>query len=120
MFDSQLGDITHQFMEMIWASEPIRSTNLVHMAEEALGWKKPTTYTVIRRLCEKGLIQNENSIVTALVSKEQFLAEQSDRFIEENFGGSLPLFLAAFSKNHELSEEELAYLRKMLFGKEGE
>ena len=118
MYDIQMGDITYQFMEMIWASAPIRSTKLVHMAEEKLGWKKPTTYTVIRRLCEKGMIQNENSIVTALISKDHFLAEQSDRFIEENFGGSLPLFLAAFSRNHEFSEEELAYLRKIISKKE--
>ena len=114
MYDIQMGDITYQFLEMIWASAPIRSTKLVHMASEALGWKKPTTYTVIRRLSEKGIIKNEDSTVTVLVSKERFLAEQSDRFIEENFGGSLPMFLAAFASTHELSEEDLACLRKLI------
>ena len=119
MIDIQLGEVTHQFMEMIWANEPIRSTRLVHMAEETLHWKKPTTYTVIRRLCEKGIIKNEESTVSALISREDFFAEQSDRFVSEHFGGSLPMFLAAFSRCNELSEEDLAYMRAILREKEG-
>ena len=114
MYDIQMGDVTYQFMEMIWANAPIGSGKLVNMAEERFGWKKPTSYTVIRRLIAKGLIKNENCIVTALISKDGFLAEQSDRFVEENFGGSLPLFLAAFSRNHKFSEEELSCLRELL------
>ena len=119
MYDIQMGDMTYQFLEMIWECGPVRSTQLVHLAAERLEWKKPTTYTVIRRLCEKGIIKNEDSIVTALISKERFLAEQSGRFVEENFGGSLPLFLSAFASAHQLSEEDLAYLRKLTF-KEGD
>ena len=84
MIDIQLGEVTHQFMEMIWANEPIRSTRLVHMAEETLHWKKPTTYTVIRRLCEKGIIKNEESTVSALISREDFFIPRSFLYIIVN------------------------------------
>ena len=109
----------YRFCLILWEHEPVNSTKLVELCKNQLDWSKATTYTVIRRLCEKGMIQNENSIVTALISKDHFLAEQSDRFIEENFGGSLPMFLAAFSRCNELSEEDLAYMRAILREKEG-
>ncbi|MBQ7355242.1 MAG: BlaI/MecI/CopY family transcriptional regulator [Clostridia bacterium] len=114
MQDIQRGSITYRFMEMIWENQPIRSTELIRMAGEAFHWKKPTTYTVLRRLIEKELVSNEKSVVTAPVTKDEFLAAQSERFVEENFGGSLPMFLVAFNMCHKLSEEDLKALRKLI------
>ena len=116
---SNLGVVETRFAELIWENEPLPSGKLVELCKEALDWKKPTTYTVIRRLCEKGIIKNEESTVSALISREDFFAEQSDRFVSEHFGGSLPMFLAAFSRCNELSEEDLAYMRAILREKEG-
>ncbi|MBE6562753.1 MAG: BlaI/MecI/CopY family transcriptional regulator [Ruminococcaceae bacterium] len=114
MNNIQLGIIEAQFADIIWVSEPISSTELVKKSEEALGWKKSTTYTVLKRLCEKGIFQNDKGCVTSLIKKEEFYSMQSERFVEDTFGGSLPAFLAAFTSRKGLSPEEVAHLRRMI------
>lgn len=110
----QMGEIESIFAAIIWENEPITSTELVKRAEEKLAWKKSTTYTVLRRLCEKGIFRNEKGTVTSLLSKEEFYAVQSEQFVEETFGGSLPAFFAAFTSRKKLTAEEATKLRKMI------
>ena len=107
MLDIELGEVQAAFADIIWAHEPVGSGELVKICERELGWKKPTTYTVLRKLCEKGLFKNEGGLVTALVSRERFNAIKSERFVEDTFDGSLPAFLAAFTSECKLSEEEI-------------
>ncbi len=114
MADYQLGVIEARFADIIWNNEPLSSTQLCRLAEEQLTWKKSTTYTVLRRLCQKGIFQNENGVVSAKLSKDEFYAGQSGQYVEENFGGSLPLFLAAFTKHKKLTSEEVDELRRMI------
>ena len=114
MIDYQLGLVESKFADIIWENEPVSSTQLVKMSEECFKWKKSTTYTVLKRLCEKGIFQNNKGIVTSLISKQDFFAAQSEKFVQENFDGSLPAFLAAFTSRKSLSAEEAAYLRKMV------
>ena len=92
MSDWKLGAVESRFADLIWQGEPMTSTQLVRRAEEALGWKKSTTYTVLKRLCQRGIFQNQDGVVTALVSNEEFCARQSEEFVEEAFSGSLPCF----------------------------
>lgn len=110
----KLGAIESHFADIIWSREPIHSRDLVKLCEQELSWKKPTTYTVLRRLCERGIFQNENSIVTSLISREEFYARQSEQFVEETFDGSLPAFLAAFGRRKKLSEAEINELQKVI------
>ena len=98
MSDWKLGAVESRFADLIWQGEPMTSTQLVRRAEEALGWKKSTTYTVLKRLCQRGIFQNQDGVVTALVSNEEFCARQSEEFVEEAFSGSLPAFLTAFTR----------------------
>ena len=114
MHELQLGAIESRFADIIWNHEPISSTEIVKLAEAELSWKKSTTYTVLKRLCEKGLFQNDGGTVTSLISRKDFYARQSERFVEETFDGSLPAFLAAFTARKRLTEEEVAYLRSMI------
>lgn len=114
MQDIQLGVIETRFADMIWAHAPLPSSELVRRAQEVLGWKKSTTYTVLKRLCEKGLFCNDGGTVTVLISRQQYCARQSQRFVEETFQGSLPAFLAAFCSEKKLSEQEIAQLRQMI------
>lgn len=114
MHELQLGAIESRFADIIWNHEPISSTEIVKLAEAELSWKKSTTYTVLKRLCEKGLFQNDGGTVTSLISRKDFYARQSERFVEETFDGSLPAFLAAFTARKRLTEEEVAYLRRMI------
>ena len=114
MGEVQLGVIEARFADIIWQNEPIASSELVRLSEEVLKWKKSTTFTVLRRLCEKGIFKNDNSKVTSLISKEEFYSLQSEKFVEENFDGSLPAFLAAFTSNKRLSQEEVECLRRMV------
>ncbi len=114
MADIQLGTVESRFADLIWESEPVTSGDVVKMAESTLGWKKSTTFTVLRRLCEKGLFKNEKGTVTSLISKQDFYSMQSEQFVEETFGGSLPAFLAAFTKRKKLTEAEIEELRKMV------
>lgn len=114
MDDLKLGAIEARFADLIWQCEPISSGELVKLCQQELGWKKPTTYTVLRRLCERGLFQNENSVVTSRLSRQEFYARQSEKFVEETFDGSLPAFLAAFGSRKKLSEGEIDQLQRLI------
>ena len=114
MADIQLGVIESRFADMIWQNEPVTSTELVRLAEAAFSWKRTTTHTVIKRLCEKGLFINTNGTVTSLMSREQFYSMHSRQFVEDSFDGSLPAFIAAFTKRGSLSAEEAAEIRKLI------
>ena len=107
MPDYKLGEIEKRFADLIWDNEPINSGELVKLAEKELTWKKSTTYTILRRLCERGIFQNNESVVTSQISKGEFMARQSEQFVEETFNGSLPKFLTAFSRRKKLSETEV-------------
>ena len=114
MDDKKLGFVESKFADLIWAREPLHSRELVKLCEAELNWKKPTTYTVLRRLCERGLFRNEGGTVSACISREEFYAMQSERFVEETFSGSLPSFLAAFTRRRSLTAEEIAEIRSMI------
>ena len=114
MIDRKLGAVETRFAELIWANEPLGSGALVKLCEKELNWKKPTTYTVLRKLCEKGLFQNENGVVSSLLSREDFLAAQGEQFIGETYGGSLPAFIAAFTARRGLSEAEAAEIQALI------
>ena len=114
MPDFELGAVQERFADIVWAHEPVASGDLVKICEKELGWKKPTTYTVLHKLCEKGLLQNENGIVTSLISKEDFYSERSTPIVEESFAGSLPAFVAAFISKKELTSAEVDDIQKMI------
>ena len=102
----ELGEIQAEFAEIIWKNEPVTSRRLVEICEKELSWKKSTTYTVLRKLCEKGLFKNENGTVTSVVSKEQFNASRSEKFVQDTFDGSLPAFIAAFTSRKKLTKKD--------------
>ena len=114
MADMRLGPVESRFAELIWDGEPISSTELVHLAERELEWKKSTTYTVLKRLCEKGIFQNEGGVMTSRLSREEYAARQSEQFVEETFSGSLPAFLTAFTRRKKLTEEEIDQLQRLI------
>lgn len=114
MNDYQMGAVEGRFADIIWECEPISSTELCKKSGDVLKWKKSTAYTVLRRLCDKGIFKNENGVVVSLISKEEFFSAQSTKFVEENFGGSLPAFLAAFTAKKSLSAEEIDELRRIV------
>ncbi|MCI8513767.1 MAG: BlaI/MecI/CopY family transcriptional regulator [Lachnospiraceae bacterium] len=114
MEDYMLGIVEAHFADLIWENEPIRSGELVRLAEEKLEWKKSTTYTVLRKLCDKGIFRNQESLVTSLVSRNQYYGRQGRRLVEEKFEGSLPGFLAAFTEGERLSTEDVAALKKLI------
>ena len=109
-----LGEAERRFAELIWANAPRPSTALVKLAEDALGWKKSTTYTVLKRLCDKGLFQNDGGTVQVRMTKEAFDSAQSEQFVEETFSGSLPAFLAAFTAKKKLTRREVEALQKLI------
>lgn len=114
MNDYQMGPVESRFADIIWENEPISSTELAKKSEALLKWKKSTTYTVLKRLCEKGIFCNNKGTVTSLISKQDFYSVQSTRFVEETFDGSLPAFLAAFTKRSRLSKKEIEEIRRMI------
>lgn len=114
MTQYRLGEAEAAFAALIWDNEPLSSSRLVELCARELEWKKSTTYTVLRRLCQKGIFQNENGVVTSRVSREELVARQSEAFVDEAFGGSLPRFLAAFTRRKKLSEEEVAQLQRLI------
>lgn len=114
MENRKLGPVETRFAELIWGHAPISSGELVKLCLQELEWKKSTTYTVLKKLCEQGLFRNDGGEVTALVSRENFYAMQSEKFVEENFDGSLPAFLAAFTARKSLTETEIAEIRRMI------
>lgn len=110
----KLGVIETRFAELIWSHAPISSGELVKLCLQELEWKKSTTYTVLKKLCEQGIFQNDGGVVNAIVSREEFYAMESEKFVEETFRGSLPAFLAAFTARKSLSEKEIAEIRRMI------
>ena len=104
----------YRFCLILWGHEPVNSTKLVQLAKEHLGWSKATTYTVIRRLSERGVVKNENAVVTSLVSKEEAQKSRLNEMVEETFEGSMPAFIAAFSKSKRLSKDEVEQLRQLI------
>ena len=110
----KLGEIESRFADIIWKHEPLSSGKLAKLAEAELGWKESTSYTILKRLCQRGLFQNEKRTVTSLVSREDFYAHQSEEFVEQTFDGSLPAFLAAFSKRKKYTEEEVERMKQIL------
>ncbi len=114
MGDMRLGIVEARFADLIWQNEPVSSGKLVQLAEEGLEWKKSTTYTVLKRLCDRGIFENRNGTVVSLLSKEEFAARQSRQFVQETFDGSLPAFLTAFGTGKKLSEQEAARLKAII------
>lgn len=114
MAEYKLGAIEMQFADIIWTHEPLSSGELVKLSERSLKWKKSTTYTILRRLCDRGMFQNVNGTVTSLISKEQFFTLQSEQFVEDTFGGSLPKFLTAFVRRKKLSNQEIEELQRII------
>lgn len=110
----RMGAVESRFADIIWENEPVASSELVKLSGEILSWKKSTTYTVLKRLCDKGIFQNNKGTVSSLISKKDFYSVQSEMFVEENFNGSLPAFLSAFISRKGLSHEDVEELRKML------
>ena len=104
----------YRFCLLLWENEPIKSTELAKICEKELGWKKATTYTVIKRLGERAVLKNENAVVTSLVSKEEVQQAQMDELLERTFEGSMPAFIAAFAKRQKLSEDDIKQIQDMI------
>lgn len=120
MKEIELGDVQAAFADIIWTNEPIGSGELVKICEKELNWKKPTTYTVLRKLCEKGLFKNEDGVVTSVISRDEFNASKSEKFVEETYEGSLPAFIAAFMSHKKISKSEIDEIQKMINEYRGE
>ena len=122
MEEMRLGMVEAHFADIVWQHAPLSTKELVALCERELNWKRTTTYTVLKKLCERGIFATENSVVTALVSREEFYAIQSEKFVEDTYAGSLPAFIAAFASRKRPSEQELDEIRRMLdaFGTKGE
>ena len=114
MAEYRLGEVEMRFATLIWENEPIASGELAKLSEKELSWKKSTTYTILKRLCDRELFQNVGGIVTSLVSKQLFLAKQSEQFIEDNFEGSLPGFITAFTSGRKLTRKEIVELQRII------
>lgn len=110
----KLGEMEQKFAELIWENAPISSGELVKMCEETFAWKRTTTYTMLKRLCDRDMFANEKGLVVVLMSKEEFQAAKGEQFIDEHFEGSLPLFLTAFSRRKKLSGKEINELKKLI------
>ena len=110
----KLTESEEKFAELIWQNEPIGSGDLVKLSEKEMNWKKSTTYTVLKKLCEKGIFQNENALVSSLISKDEYYANQSIRFVEDTFGGSLPKFLTSFISGKKLSNHQAEELKRLI------
>ena len=104
----------YRFCLIMWEHEPVTAVELVKLCQEQLGWKRTTTYTVIKRLCERGVLQNDNGTITSLVSKDEVQAYEIDELVEKKFEGSLPAFVAAFTKHQKISEEEIDEVQRMI------
>ena len=114
MADVKLGAVETRFAEIIWKNEPLTTGELVKICAEQLQWKRTTTYTVLKKLSEKGIFATENSIVRAVISRQEFEALQSEQFVDENFKGSLPAFLAAFGTRKKLTDSEIDEMKALI------
>lgn len=120
MSDLKLGAVESRFADIIWENEPLPSPALVKLAAQALQWKKSTTYTVLKRLCDRGLFQNRDGVVSSLLTRQEYYARQSEQFVNDAFDGSLPAFLTAFSTRKRLSAREIDQLQQMIDQMKGE
>ncbi len=111
-----MGVLESRFADIIWSHEPLASKDLIRMAEEELNWKSTTSYTVLKRLCQRGIFKLQDKVVTSLISREEYYGMKSERFVEESFDGSLPAFLAAFASRKKLSDKEIEELKKLIDG----
>ena len=120
MEEIRLGIVEAHFADIVWRNAPISTKALVEICQSELSWKRTTTYTVLKKLCERGLFKTEDSKVSVLITKDEFSAMQSERFVEDTFGGSLPAFIAAFTSRKRLSDKELSEIQEMIdsYGKE--
>ena len=109
-----LSQAEFKLAEIIWASQPIPAAALVKAAEADFGWKRTTTYTLLKRMIDKGIMRNENAVVSATISREQFLAERSLNFVEDTFGGSLPMFIASVTRNKKLTHQQIEEIRQLI------
>ena len=109
-----MGVIETSFAEIIWANAPLTTNQLIKLCAEKLEWKRTTTYTVLKKLCEKGIFKTENSLVTTVISRQEFEGMQSEQFVEETFKGSLPAFLTAFNSRKKLSNQEIDEIQKLI------
>lgn len=116
----KLAEGEARFAKLIWQSEPIASSELVKRCEKEFGWKKSTTYTVLKKLCERGIFQNENAVVTSLLSEEEFNGFKSRKFVEDSFGGSIPRFLTAFMGGKKLTKKQADEIKKLIDEHTGE
>lgn len=116
MAEYHLGEIEKKFADIIWDNEPIKSGELIKLCDQHLGWKKSTTYTILKRLNERGLFKNEDGIVSSCVNREQFMEKQTEQFLEDNFEGSLPKFIAAFAKRKNFSKQEIQEIYDIIGG----
>lgn len=114
MEECKLGTVETRFADLIWDNEPLSSGELVKLCAKELDWKKSTTYTVLKKLCERGIFRNDGGIVSSVLSREEFYARQSEQFVEDTFAGSLPAFIAAFTSRKRLSKEDLKEIRDMI------
>ena len=114
MEDMRLGLVESHFADIVWKHEPIHSRELTVICEKELNWKRTTTYTVLKKLCNRGIFQNQDGNVSSLISKDEFYAIQSEKFIEDTFAGSLPQFINAFASRKSLTAEEIAQIRQMI------
>ncbi len=110
----KLGEMEQKFADLIWENAPIGSGELTKLCEKAFTWKRTTTYTMLKRLCDRKIFANDNGTVTTLMSREEFRAAQGEQFINETFDGSLPRFLAAFSRRKKLSDKEILELKRLI------
>ena len=120
MAEGKLGAVESRFADIVWAHAPLASRELARLCEQELGWKRTTTYTVLKKLSEKGLFRTEDSMVTALVTRQEFEAKQSQQFVDETFSGSLPAFVAAFASQKKLSDSEIDQLQALIEAMRGE
>ncbi|MCR5769149.1 MAG: BlaI/MecI/CopY family transcriptional regulator [Lachnospiraceae bacterium] len=114
MVGYNLGMVESSFADLVWENEPLQTSELIELCKEKFNWKRTTTYTVLKRLCEGGIFKLENSTVSSQISRESFYSAKSEKFVEESFNGSLPAFLAAFTKRKKLSEKDINEIRKMI------
>ena len=114
MIEYKLGEVEMRFADIIWGHQPLPSGELVKLAAAELSWKKSTTYTILRKLCEKGILQNEGGMVTSLITKAEYTAMQSEKFVEDTFSGSLPQFLTSFSSRKKLSNKEMDEIQQFI------
>lgn len=110
----KLGDMEGKLAQLIWEHQPVSTRELTALCEEAFAWKRTTTYTMLRRLCDRGIFENRGGQVVALMSREEFQGAQGEQFVEETFGGSLPLFLTAFARRRKLSRQEIDQLKQLI------